>query len=798
LLEHQCYSTSIPWTDAVGQNGDGLARAYNLNLDPDATTASVVDTGGDIIQFDYDILWNPTFERITVGEIATDTQDSAGATWGDINNDGWEDLYVVNFRQQNAMYLNNHDGTFSKATGIAPVQSANDGLAAAFGDIDNDGDLDLFVSDKSNDQLYRNDGNGTWTLKTSDPTGQDGLVSLGAAWADYDNDGWIDLAVAMGGGVASTPNLLYRNLQNGSFSRITTGAVASSTGYNISASWADYDDDGKPDLLLTGDNLLFHNAGNGAFANITSTPISTVTGFPHGGGWADYDNDGDLDVLIVNISGDSQLYRNDGGGEFTPVYISAFSGMSAIGLQWGDFDLDGFIDVALARRSQPLRVFRNDGNGGFSAFPMPVVPDNYGNTVSWVDYDNDGDLDLFLARGGDTGDLNNQENLLLKNSGSTNAWLSVELNGSVSNKKGIGAKVRLTAQIGGQSRQQMRQVGGGDTYGGNSMLAHFGLGNATSIQELRIEWPSGLVQTLNNVAPNQILDIAEDGTSELSFSPTGGTFTNSVQVTIHNPVTAGEVRYTTDGGEPGLSSQLYSAPLVFTADTTLNARLFVNGFPASDIQSASYVLYVPPDIEFRPASQLFTNQVSVTLFNNVGAGLIRYTTDGSNPNSSSTAYSGPLVLTAETAVTAAVYVNTFPVSDIFSETYSRVYSFADDGIPFAWRETYFGPGFLTDPRAAANADPDGDGYTNLEEYDATTSPVDTGSAPEIVLTIRAIPKLTFTTVPQKTYNILRATSLDSPVWEIIVPSVVATGTELIYIDENAPDNSFYQIELVKP
>src|SRR5690606_11118231 len=123
---------------------------------------------------------------------------------------------------------------------------------------------------------------------------------------------------------------------------------------------------------------------------------------------------------------------------------------------------------------------------------------------------------------------------------------------------------------------------------------------------------------------------------------------------------------------------------------------------------------------------------------------------------------GHIVLSAESTVSAQVFVNTFTVSDMFTKTYSRVYAFEDDGVPFAWREEYFGACFLTDQRVAAGANFDNDGYTTLEEYNAGTSPVDAGSAPTIELAIRAIPKLTFTTVPGKTYRILRTTNLEVP------------------------------------
>ena len=294
-----------------------------------------------------------------------------------------------------------------------------------------------------------------------------------------------------------------------------------------------------------------------------------------------------------------------------------------------------------------------------------------------------------------------------------------------------------------------------------------------------------------------VIQLVYQTTATLEILPNGGTFTNSVQVSLASGVSNSVIRYTTNGDDPTGASAAYTVPFTLTETATVKARLFVNGFPASEIVEATYTRYVPPDIQFNPPGQLFTNQLSVTLVNNVGAGTIRYTVDGAEPTSASTAYSGPLNLTAGAAIRARVFLNTFPISEEFSETYARVYAFGDDGVPFAWREQYFGPGFLTNPCAAAGADCDDDGYSVTEEYQYTTDPTDGDSAPEILLTVRVVPKLTFTTIPGRSYRIDRTTTLNPPDWQTIVESILATGTELLYVDADAPDNSFYRIELIQ-
>ncbi len=283
---------------------------------------------------------------------------------------------------------------------------------------------------------------------------------------------------------------------------------------------------------------------------------------------------------------------------------------------------------------------------------------------------------------------------------------------------------------------------------------------------------------------------------DIVFIPTSSTFTNSLNVTLLSGVPNSVIRYTTNGSDPTETSTAYTAPIILNATTTVKAQLYVNSFPASDVFSQTYTSYVRPDIEFMPVGQLFTNQLTVTLVNNVGVGTLRYTMDGSAPQTASTAYTGPINITTGVTIRAQVFLNTFPVSEVFQQTYARVYAFPDDGIPFAWRETHFGAGFLTDPRSAAHADPDNDGYTNVEEYLSGTVPVDNDSVPEIELAVKAVPRLTFSTVQGRNYRIDRATKLNPPDWQTIVNSVSATGQVMHYVDEEAPANSFYRIELI--
>ncbi len=282
----------------------------------------------------------------------------------------------------------------------------------------------------------------------------------------------------------------------------------------------------------------------------------------------------------------------------------------------------------------------------------------------------------------------------------------------------------------------------------------------------------------------------------LWFVPEAGSFTNRVTVTLVTPHPGAEIRYTLDGSEPTAAATRYESPLPLTNSTSVRARLFVNGFPASEIVSGTYERVLMADILFSPPAGWFTNTVTVSLLNRVGVGSIHYTTNGTAPSKDSAVYSAPLELTTATSVQARLFLNGFPVSETVTAEYARVYAFADDGVPFEWRERYFGGGFATDPGAAAVADPDLDGYTNREEYEHGTHPLDRGSAPSITMEVRAVPRLSFTTIPGKTYQIQRQAVLGDPTWEVLVPAFTATSAISFYTDNEAPAASYYRIVLV--
>jgi hypothetical protein len=447
------------------------------------------------------------FTRITNGPVATDGGDSSGAAWGDYDNDGFIDLFVGNSPSPSALYKNNGDGTFVKIINATPA--VDRGFGCAWGDFNNDGNLDLLLSNQSANYLYRNDGGGTLTKLTF--AGTAGTVSWSPSWADYNRDGWLDLFIANG---ANNNDMLLLNNRDGTFTRITNGPVITSGGTSIAGSWGDFDQDGFPDLYVAnngGLSFLFRNNRDGTFAPVNAEPFQSDSGNAIVADWGDYNNDGHLDLAVSRL-GPNLLYRNNGNGTFTKITSGAIvtdSQQSEI-CQWGDYDNDGFLDLFVANSAgQNNALYHNNADGSFGKITTGSIVNDGGNSAgcAWGDYDNDGFLDMFVPNW-----QGSRPNFLYHNNGNSNAWLKLRCIGTLSNRDAVGAKVRIKAFFRGAERWQLREISGGIGFG-QTPNAHFGLADATNAELLRIEWPSGLVEELTDVAAKQSLTLTEPGAS---------------------------------------------------------------------------------------------------------------------------------------------------------------------------------------------------------------------------------------------------------------------------------------------
>ncbi|MCI0692378.1 FG-GAP-like repeat-containing protein [candidate division KSB1 bacterium] len=463
------------------------------------------------------------FTKITTGAIVNDGGESRGCSWADYDNDGDLDLLVTNREQNNVLYSNNGNGTFAKITQSVIFTDGGNSRGISWGDYDNDGYIDIFIGNHyQKSYLYHNNGNGTFTKVTSGAIVNDEGIPYNVSWGDYDNDGDLDLFVA---NCCGRNNFLYSNNGNGTFTKITQGAIVNDGGNSISANWVDYDNDGDLDLFVTnGDvnvpynkNFLYTNNGDGTFTKVTQGAIMNDQGNFWSSSWGDYDNDGDLDLFVATIDNQNNLlYTNNGDGTFTKVTSGDIVNNGAItfGSSWGDYDNDGDLDLFVTRKAGTGNLlYNNNGDGTFTKVTAGVVVNEGSNSGScaWGDYDKDGDLDLFVAN------TENENNFLYSNNGNTNRWINIKCVGTVSNASAIGAKVRIKARIKGKPVWQMQEISGQTGLTSqNSLNAEFGLGDATQIDSIKIEWPSRIVQVLVNVSVNQFLTITEPSDKPLA------------------------------------------------------------------------------------------------------------------------------------------------------------------------------------------------------------------------------------------------------------------------------------------
>jgi hypothetical protein len=444
--------------------------------------------------------------------------NSRAVIWGDYDNDGDLDLYLVNDGQPNNLFRNDGNYNFVDVSSGSGVGDAGWGKSAAWADYDNDGDLDLYLANYGqSNKLFRNNGDGTFTDVSVAPLNDSGN-GMGMAWADYDNDGDLDLFLANWG----QPNKLFRNNGDGTFTDVSA-APLNDPGTGISEAWGDYDNDGDLDLYLVNDgqpNKLFRNNGNGTFTDVTTAPLND-TGLGRGVTWGDFDNDGYLDLYLANDFQANRMFAQDPiSGSFADVATPPLNDNGrGMGVACGDYDNDGDLDIYLAKYGQANQLLENVFPWRFvDVTTGPLGDTGNGLGVALGDANNDGDLDLYLSNG------SYQANKLIRNDlvagksmrQTSGNWLHVDLVSATTGVGGIGARVQVIA--GGMS--QIREISGGSGYcSQNALTATFGLGTASLVDTLRIHWPRGQVQVLTGVTPGQSLTVQEPPPTEVPDTP---------------------------------------------------------------------------------------------------------------------------------------------------------------------------------------------------------------------------------------------------------------------------------------
>jgi photosystem II stability/assembly factor-like uncharacterized protein len=502
------------------QSSPTSQNLYAIHV-PDANTGYIAGFGGVILKTTNGggIPYQPYFVKFENDPITTTTNASNQCAWGDYDGDGLLDMVISTYNDSCTtctypLLLFHNLGTGFERVLTGPVATVTGRtFGVAWGDYDNDGKLDLFVSSGfgENNLLFHNEGGGIFTQITTGNIVNDGGDSRGCAWADYDRDGWLDLYVC---NQNNENNFLYHNNQNGTFTKITAGSIVNDMSSSRGCSWGDYDNDLWPDLFVVNydgqNDMRFHNEGDGTFTRIMTGPEVTDSTSGSGCSWGDFDNDGYLDLFVTNYNSQNKLYRNFHDGSFVVVYVGSPGSPSghSYGTGWGDYDNDGFIDLFVATDSSLNALYRNNIGQSFSKMTgeIPSTEGFNSSGCAWGDYNNNGKLDLFA-----TGNHLSSVNLMYTNQGNTGNYLVLKLKGCLtetgrSNNDAIGTRIKICDG----NTTMYREVCGGMGMGSQNMFwQHIGLGSIASVDSVVIFWPSGNIQKLTNVAANQILLIDE-------------------------------------------------------------------------------------------------------------------------------------------------------------------------------------------------------------------------------------------------------------------------------------------------
>jgi tetratricopeptide (TPR) repeat protein len=469
------------------------------------------------------------------------TSGARGIAVFDYNNDGLLDVAIVAAHAGISLYHNNGDGTFADVSIESGLYRSTNGFGITAGDYNNDGYPDLCVCRMGfyggQCELWRNNGDGTFT----DVSKESGVGSWGpsfsASWVDYDCDGWLDLFVATNlGGLfdRKTPNRLFHNNRDGTFTEVAVKAGINSSWATIGHSWGDYNNDGFPDLFLSnaiGPPELYRNNGDGTFTDVTAKAKLDRVNLAFGAQWCDIDDDGWLDIIqyswaihedVVHSLRTGQapayghptrVYRNNRDGTFTEIgrQIGIKECWGSMSGNAADLNNDGRIDIALGNggplmdRSEPLVILENDGHRFRNVtFAAGLPPVGKGHGVNLADLFNDGRLSILVGTGGNyPGDL--MTSCVYCPSERPGNYLSVHLTGTSANRDAIGSRLKLLA--GG--KEQHRVVNGGSNFGCLPPDQHFGLGTLTGAESLEVWWPSGLRQRFESIPANQKIWITE-------------------------------------------------------------------------------------------------------------------------------------------------------------------------------------------------------------------------------------------------------------------------------------------------
>ncbi len=479
-----------------------------------------------------------------------------GISFFDFDQDGWDDITVSSEINKPVRFFKNFQGSFVEVffNIVDPLYQTK---TVQWVDFDNDADYDFFVTGNTDsNRLYENDG----TMSFTDITVAAGLMTtdnktFGSSWGDYNNDGLLDLFInSRNPSNNNIPNILYHNNGDGTFTNVNDDAGISPFNHlSFCSAFFDYNNDGWQDIVISNDkdpkNLLYHNNGDGTYTemgeetqtNVIMDAMSTAIGDPNKDGWQDF--------YVTNTQEGNAFFENNGNGTFSNIATSNGTLMESIA--WGavfldadnDRDLDLYVSGVLDGTSGmlPSAFYENDGNGNYT---IPVgagfeddTAQSYANAIG--DFNNDGFPDIIVLN------YAPDDIFLWQNSCPVDYnWLKVKLQGTESNRMGIGSTIEI--MVGGEKQYNYTLCGEG-YLGQNSAYEFFGIGDATEIEYVKVTWLSGIVDFIENPGINQVMTIIEGstlGTTDhtgfdfgIAPNPTTGHINIQLPTYINNPPT---------------------------------------------------------------------------------------------------------------------------------------------------------------------------------------------------------------------------------------------------------------------
>mgnify|MGYP001158207326 FL=1 len=519
--------------------------------------------------------WKSNGRLMTLDEFANVhliKMNGSGGAWFDYDRDGDWDLYLVNCQGDasvtNALYENHGNGKFSRVENSGS-EDDGEGMAVAAADYNNDGYPDLLVSNYGNFKLFQNNGDKTFSdvSTIAFPEGIKDIWYGGSAWGDYDNDGDLDLYITgyvdfsrrprysslrfpmdFGG----LPNTLYRNNGDGTFSDVTasTGVLDDASRKSMQVVFNDFNEDRLPDLFVTNDtdaNGFYLNRGDGTFKPFSGPSGLSTTDGSMGIALGDFNKDGLTDLIYTNFAAEVNTLatlidnKSSNDGQLrNAVFVHDFESPLLHKLTWPKvswapvlFDLDNDTDLDLffanghlnsvsGDNRQSNLLFENDGGGQFTDISERSGVLSTGNRIHrsaiFADYDDDGRVDVFVTvngqqvedgQGNNIFDPNQGKGILFHNeTESDNNWIKVRLEGTISNRDGFGATVSIKA---GSIKHRQALVSGQGYFSAHAKEIYFGLGPVKSIDKIEVSWPSGMDQAFENIPANQTVYILEGG-----------------------------------------------------------------------------------------------------------------------------------------------------------------------------------------------------------------------------------------------------------------------------------------------